>query len=304
MAASLGAVLARPAWWALALAAFLVRGGFALVLLPFVTAPSAAAIATFVAPTVNRVVFGELSIAAILTSLAIIGSLLAVVVAALGLGSWIDLALLGEASRDDELEARSTVVPMSAWRALTLRLLAHVPTLVAAGYALVRLVMETYSELLSPGDPSLPVTVRVLGRAPDAAAVLVVAWMLGEAAGGIAVRRAAAGATIRPSIRAAIAGLLRLRGVATLAVTTGAVVVVLVPLVLAVLRSVESLRVVLVGGGGTIEIAITLLILVATWILGLALLGVALAWRQVAWTAELLPEDPSGPGPEAARSPA
>jgi len=39
-----------------------------------------------------------------------------------------------------------------------------------------------------------------------------------------------------------------------------------------------------------------LLVLVAAWILGLAILGAALAWRAAAWTAEVAPGSPVSNG--------
>jgi hypothetical protein len=45
-------------------------------------------------------------------------------------------------------------------------------------------------------------------------------------------------------------------------------------------------------------VASALLVLVASWILGLAILGAALAWRSAAWTAEIAPV--AGPANDAA----
>ena len=82
-----------------------------------------------------------------------------------------------EAELADELDLRVPEVAGSAWQALGIRLLAHLPTLVAFGYAAVRLVVVTYQELLSPGNPAVPIALRVLGRAPDAIVIAVVAWL-------------------------------------------------------------------------------------------------------------------------------
>jgi hypothetical protein len=49
-----------------------------------------------------------------------------------------------------------------------------------------------------------------------------------------------------------------------------------------------------------VSIVAALVLLVATWILGLAILGAALAWRALAWTAEV--EMP--PGSDDRRAPA
>ncbi len=58
--ASLLVTLGRPAWWLLALAAFLVRGGFVVFLVPIVVLPSPLAISNVAAPFVVPMALGRI----------------------------------------------------------------------------------------------------------------------------------------------------------------------------------------------------------------------------------------------------
>jgi len=59
--------------------------------------------------------------------------------------------------------------------------------------------------------------------------------------------------------------------------------------VLAAGRAWEHLRGYLLDGADTVQLWAALTLLVATWVLGLAVLGAGLAWRATAWTAEVTP---------------
>ena len=303
MVAALAASVGRPRWWAMALAAFLVRGGIVVVLLPLIALPSASAVATMFAPTVETIAFGGHSVEAALAGAALIGLGVAILVLAAWTGTWLDDSMAREAEVAAELDLRPADDAPSAWRTLGIRLVAHVPTLVALGYAAVRIVIVTYRELLSPGDPAVPLALRVIARAPEAAAVVVVAWLVGETIGGLAARHAAEGDTVRQSIRAAIRDLLGRRGVATLVLTDAVVAGVVVLLVTVVGRAVEHVRVYLFDRLDDVSLAAALLLLVTTWLLSLAILGAALAWRSTAWTVEAAPRRPIAVEPAPADDP-
>jgi hypothetical protein len=289
MQAAIAVTLARPRWWAMALAAFLVRGGIVLVLVPLVSLPSTASVSTALAPSVAGLILGSPSLDGIfLVTLAVTLLLATLVLAALG-GSWLDLALLRDACQDEELELGWEPVRSSARRALAIRLAAHVPTLIALGFAAVRLVAATYQEFMSPGDPSLSVAARVVLRAPDAVIVLGIAWLLGEAVGAIAARRHAAGEPTGMAFRNSLRQVAGARGLATLTLTTIVLAGIVIPFQAAAGRSWEQLRVFLFEGVDALQLAAALLLLVSTWVLGLALLGAALAWRASAWTVGIAP---------------
>ena len=57
LVASLLAILSRPATWLLALATFLLRGGFLLVLAPIIVLPSAVALGNILTPLLSTIVF-------------------------------------------------------------------------------------------------------------------------------------------------------------------------------------------------------------------------------------------------------
>ena len=97
-AALVGALLvtlARPVTWPLALAAFLIRGGIVLVVLPVVVVPTPVGLGNFLAPTLLAVAFGSMSPGLIAVALAVaLGA-----VAWLVLGGWLAAALEAEGAR-------------------------------------------------------------------------------------------------------------------------------------------------------------------------------------------------------------
>jgi hypothetical protein len=117
----------------------------------------------------------------------------------------------------------------------------------------------------------------------------VIAWLLGEALGGIAARRVAEGQGFGPALRGGLGDLVRLRGVATFVVTDAVVLAILLFLVAVVGRAADHVRVYLFGGADDVSLAAALFLLVTTWVLALATLGAALAWRATAWTIETAP---------------
>lgn len=287
MRVSLVATLVRPEWWAMALAAFLIRGGFVLIVLPLISLPSVAAIATAVAPTVESLVIGGETLQGALLGAAGLVVLLGAL-SAFGLaGAWLDLALAHEVANDEELELDWRPVRESIRQAFVIRLVAHLPTAVALAYAAIRIVAVAYDELLSPGDATVPLVARIFERAPDAAAIVVLAWLAGETVGALAVRRASAGSPTRAALAASIRQVLRLRGLATFGLTTAALVGVGVPFALAVGRAWDHLRTYLLEQVDVLPLAAAMVLLVGTWVLGLSILGAGLAWRASAWTAEV-----------------
>ncbi len=289
MVAALAATLARPAWWSMALAAFLVRGGILLLLLPILTLPTPATLANTFSPTISALAFGGLNAAVVLAVLAIVAAALLVLGAGGLAGAWLDHAQLLEAATDEDLELGWTPAHASVREALALRLAAHLPTLAAVAYATFRLIGAAYDELLSPGDAALPLVLRIVERAPDALLAVGVTWLAGEAIGPLAARRAAAGASVRDALWRSTRQLLGTRGLATLSVTTLGAVAALAPFLIVAGRSWAHLRDTLFEGAHPVLVGAALLVLVATWILGLATTGAALAWRTAAWTSEVAP---------------
>jgi hypothetical protein len=297
MLASFLAALGRPDWWSMALAGFLVRGGILLLLLPLVTVPTPAQLATAFSPTVSQLAFGGAT-PVVLLGIASASIVALAILAIAGLaGSWLDREQLRAAALDDELDLGWAPLPTPLREALSVRLAAHLPTLAALSYTTFRLVGATYDELTSPGDIGVPIVLRVVERAPETVVLLVAAWLVGEAVGGLAARRLAAGYGFGGSLRAGVRQLLTRRGLATFTLMSLEIVAVVAPFLLAIGRAWEQLRdVLLLPSAPPLLLGAALLVLVASWILGLAVIGAALAWRATAWTAEMDPRAwPAGP---------
>lgn len=289
MQAAFLAALARPTWWAVALAAFLLRGGFVIALLPLIALPTTADLTTILAPTVEDVLLGGPSFGTVFGgTLLISGGLVAVY--GLGYaGSWLDVALLRGTSADPELELGWSPARPSAMLALAVRLTAHIPTTLAVGYATLRVVQAAYGELTSPGDPTITLPARVLGAIPDAILAVGVTWLLGEAVGGLAARRVAAGEGVFGAFVRSLRQVVSPRGLATLAITTLALAVLFAPFLLTVGTAWQRVRTLLFDGSDPVPVLAALLLLVSTWVLGLALAGALLAWRATAWTLQVAP---------------
>ncbi|MEO7664343.1 MAG: hypothetical protein ABIV26_04400, partial [Candidatus Limnocylindrales bacterium] len=192
-----------------------------------------------------------------------------------------------EAAADEELEDRPAPLHGSAGEALAIRLLAHLPTAAVLAVGSVRLVGETYQELIHPGDPAVPVVVRVALRVPDVVGALVVAWLAGETIGGLAVRHLAWGSGVARAFRRAVGSAVRPSGIATLVVTAVVLVAVLTGSGLAVNVAWEHLRAALVDRTTRTEAVLALGLFLTTWAGGLWLTSLALAWRSAAWTFEV-----------------
>jgi hypothetical protein len=256
-----------------------------VILLPFMSLPSPGVLANQFAPTIEALALSQPSIGSAVVwtvALTIAGGLLALLALT---GSWLDVTLAHDAAAAEELEhARPGAALSSAWRAFGLRLAAHVPTLLALGYAGVRLVMVTYQELLSPGDPAVPIALRVAGRAPEALGLLTVTWLLGEAVGGLAARQSPDIGAVY-ALRRAVRDLFDRRGIATFVVTNLVVLGTVIALVVLTGRAAERVRAIVFDRGDAVNVGAALLLLVAVWVLALAVLGAILAWRATAWSA-------------------
>jgi len=289
MQASFLAALARPGWWALALAAFLLRGGLLLIIVPIVSLPTAANVTTLIGPTVQDMLLGGPSLQSLLLGSVLLGAAFVVIYALAYAGSWLDLQLVREAAADDEVELDWSPANGSPAVGLGLRFVAHIPTALALAYASMRIVDAVYVELTTPGDTAVALPVRVLGHVPNALISLGVAWLVGEAVGGLAARRVAAGEPVSGAFARSIRQVVSPRGLATLAVTSIALAALLVPFVLSTQAAWRNARVSLYDG---LDPAITLaavVLLVGTWVLGLTVLGALLAWRATAWTLQIAP---------------
>jgi hypothetical protein len=192
--------IGRPAWWLMALATFLLRGGIVVVVLPILTLPSALALSNTFGPVVVPLALGRIEPAIVLGTLAVVVALLAWLIAGGRIAAAIDVALVREASAAavDEGIAPATVqsgpprlgASGLVWRVLAIRLIAWLPLALAVGLGVARIVEVTYVELTRPVDVTTPIVVRVAGEVVSHLGLIVIAWALGEVVGGVATRRA------------------------------------------------------------------------------------------------------------------
>ena len=286
LAAALLATLSRPAWWAPALAGFLVRGGLLLVLLPIVRLPTTAGLANELGPMLVGFVFGGPSVAVLVLVGVVVVVGLGWLVAGGLLGGWLDLALVREAGATEELDGVPAAPSGDAVRAWVARVVAHVPTVVVIAWGAVSLVDAAYQELIRPGDAALPVPVRVAFRIPLVVALLVASWAAGEAAGGLAVRHLAWGESLPRAVGRGFRALVRPSALVTLVLTNGALAAAIVGSATAAGIAWDHLRIVLLDGGTGTEVRLALLVFSLTWLAGLWLIALAATWRATAWTFE------------------
>lgn len=289
--------LAVPATWPLALAAFLLRGGLPLVLLPIVVLPSPIGLGNVLAPMLTAVALrgdsGELVAGLGLVVLpfaawVVVGGLIAAMLEA----EAVRLAVCADDEDADAVafagarpDARSSATTIAA-RILGARLVAHLPTVAAMAAGSVVLVMVAYGELTSPVDVSTPIVIRVLRGAPAAVVAVVTFWMLGEILGSLAARRIVNdGAGMRRALREAGIELVRhpLTVLVRSLVPTAALVLLLVPSILAASAAWAIVQAALRSGLDPVAVPAVGLF-VGVWTLGLLLIGITSAWRGAVWS--------------------
>lgn len=296
LVASLLVTLARPATWALALATFLVRGGFLLVLAPIVVLPTAVELGNLMAPVLTTLLFR--GVTPLIALLQVVGGV-AFMIWLLGGGlvaAAAETEVVRRVAADDEVwlpGERSRLAPAAhpTRRVLLVRLAAYLPLLlVALPLSSYRLVLVGYHELTSPSAGGLPLAIRIALGAPDAVALLVVTWLLGEMVGALAARRVVlAGDGARRAIGWAIGRLARrpVRNLALSVVPLVPLAVILVIVGTAGSATWDALRAALSIGGDRLLALLLLVVLVALFAGGLLLIGVASAFRAAVWTVDV-----------------
>jgi hypothetical protein len=284
-------VLAHPLTWPVALAGFLARGGIFALLLPIVVLPTPSGIADVIAPALTSFAFGLVS-PSFIVLVAIGAAFVAAWVLVGGVaGAWADVELVREAAEDEE-PGGAIVVPTRhlVLRALAVRLLASVPLGFALAFGAAEIVNAAYAELTTPFEVVTPLFVRVLGDVPGSIALVVAAWTLCEAAGGLAVRHVLLGGkAIVPALRDGWLDLVRrpLSSIGTLVVTDVAVVAAVVASGVAAGAAWSWARFEMLDREAAAG-AVAVVVLVAVWMGGLVLVSAVVAWRGVAWTAEAI----------------
>ncbi len=304
-------VLARPATWALALLGFLARGGIVVLLLPIVVAPTTSGVADIVAPAATPTYLGAGVTAALIVLVTVVAALAAAWLVLGGLaGAWADVELVREVAADDEFGSNDVALALPGDRrhpvvaAFAVRLISSIPLAVALVIAGAEIATASYAELTSPVEVVTPLFVRILSDVPGGIALVVVAWALCEAAGGAAVRHLLLrGATIPGALRDGWLGFLRrpVAMLATLLVTDAAVAVAVVSTALASSVAWSWARYAVLARE-LVQMPIAVIALVAIWLGGLVLVGVATAWRAASWTLEVARADAAAPRAQSSES--
>jgi len=304
---ALMAALGRPAWWILALAGFLVRGGIVVFFLAIVSLPSPLAISNVLAPIVTPIYFGTVEPGVV----ALIATAIVTLVAWLLAGTWFAAATEVVLARDALAVAGDEGLPIAPsggprrlviTRAATAHLLALVPLAVAIGLGSIGILEVAYRELVNPSDAS-PIVPRVIAGAWLPVGVIVITWVVGDIVGGLAARRVVLlDESVLPAVGRAALDLVR-RPVGSLVVPLGTTVVLALDLlaVLLVLTIVWSdVRDRLnQPSGDVVATTLTLLTFGGAWCLALIVTGLIASWRSVAMSFEterVAAAAPSRPG--------
>jgi hypothetical protein len=298
LVASLLVTLARPVTWPLALATFLLRGGIVLVLAPIVVLPSAVGLGNVLTPLLSTLVFHGFTPSITFLLAVVVGGTLAWLLG----GGVVAAAAESEHARrvaaDDEAwagaasGARVIVQPAAhpAWRVLAVRLIAHLPLLLALSWGAIRIVTVAYRELSVPSDVTMPLVLRVIGAAPDAIGTVLGAWLVGETIGAIGARHVILfGERVPTALGRAVVHLVRrpLRTVALAVLPLVPLALVLIVVGLAGSATWEALRGALSFGSNSLVTLALVLLLVGLFAGGLLLIAVTSAWRGAIWTIEV-----------------
>ena len=287
--------LVRPAAWAFGLLAFLAGGGLALAAWPILVLPTPTGLQNALGNPINSLVFGAPSGPLLAMLVGGLAAALAVLVTGLLLGAWAERQLIVvalEAAADEGILAPAPDLDGAPGpvRIAVVRLLALAPVAVALLLAWRPVYDVTYRELTLPGNLATPLPIRVLGEVPWVVAGILVAWLLGDAAAAVAVRRLVI--ERRPVLVAWLLGWADLvrrphRVIPTALVGAGVLLLLTVPGLLAAAVGWARVRDVVLEGRDVTTTVIALVTWVGTWLGTLVLAGIGQAFRSAAWTLEL-----------------
>lgn len=296
LAASLIAVLDRPSTWPLALAAFLIRGGWLLVVAPIVVLPTAVGLANVIAPLLEDVAFGRRTGELFVLVALVLGGALAWLIGGGVLAAAAEAEAVRRLAADADLPGDAsgsrTDTWGAAWRVAALRLVAHIPFGIALVWGAARLATVGYAELTVPSDVTVPAVWRIIAGAPDAVVAIVVTWLFGETIGALATRRVVlAGDPARVALRRSIGLFFRspLRPSALAVLSTLVTVVVIAVTGLAAGAALDQVRSGFASGDASVGTTALLVVFVGLFAGGLVLVGLTSAWRIAIWTMDTVP---------------
>jgi hypothetical protein len=276
-----------PTSWIVALAGFLARGGFVLLALPILILPSSADVVTAATPIVSRLLLGTWQVEAAIVAAAIVGIVSVAVVGLLLIGGAADSWIVTAAA--DELgHGRVGAARPSSSRLAAAWLLGQLPFIAVAAFALGPLYDATYLELTAPGDPAASLSARVLARIPGVAVSVVGVGLVSGMLAAMAVRQVALeGTSLWMAVPAAVRAIARrpIDAIVAMAGSLLAVAFLVSPAVLASSVAFTGLQGLVADGTDGLLLGAAVVLLAASWLGGLLLMGVASAWRSFAWTA-------------------
>ena len=287
--------LVRPASWAFGLLAFLAGGGLVLAAWPILVLPTPTGLQNALGNPISSLVFGAPSAPLLAMLVGGLVGALAVVGAGLLMGAWAErqlIAIAVEAAADEGIVAPAPDLDGAPGivRIAIVRLLALAPVAVALLLAWRPVYDVTYRELILPGNLATPLPIRVLGEVPWVLIGIAVAWLLGDAAAAVGVRRLVI--ERRPVLVAWLLGLADLirrphRVIPTALVGVSVLLLLTVPALLAAAVGWTRVRDVVLEGRDVTTTLIALVTWVGTWLGALVLAGIGQSFRSATWTLEL-----------------
>ncbi len=292
--------LVRPLAWLLGLTGFLAGGGLLLVTAPVAVLPTPTGIQNALGGPVSTLVVGTPSPTMVLLIGGSVVAGLGLLIGGLVVGAWAERHLIGlqlEAAGDEGL-----LVPPGidgapgALRVAVVRAFALLPVVAVFIVAWQPLYDAAYHELVLPDDLTTPLGLRVLGDVPWVVAATLGAWVLGDAAAALAVRRLVVGR--RPILVAWLLGWVDIvrrpvRVIATAAFGIAVLTLLTAPSMVAAAAGWDRVREVMTHPDDALGTLTTVAIWVAVWLGGLVLAGVGAAARAAAWTLESTPVAPA-----------
>lgn len=283
-----------------ALAGYLVRGGILVLLIPSVVLPSLLGLAAFTGVDAfgidGRASVWLLLLVAAVAIAASVWLLLAVVV-----GSLVDVWMI-EATLDTAGHGARRPRPLPGLGLILdlagLRILCSLPLIGSILAAAPQVYTAGYNELTNPTNLTTPFVARVFGDAAPAFALIGAAWLVSEVVGAIAVRRVVlTGDGAWRSLGATLAQIARRPATtgATVTVSYGAAALAAAIAVVATAAAFDLVRVAARNDAAadfpTAALHFVLLLLASVgvgvaWVVGLAVSGIASAWRSAAFTEE------------------
>jgi len=283
-----------------ALAGYLVRGGILVLLIPSVVLPSLLGLAAFTGVDAfgidGRASLWLLSLVAAVAVAASVWLLLAVVV-----GSLVDVWLI-EATLDAAGHGTRRPRPLPGLGLILdlagLRIMCSLPLIGSILAAAAQVYTAGYNELTNPTNLTTPFVARVFGDAAPAFVLIGAAWLVSEVVGAIAVRRVVlTGDGVWLSIWTTLVQIAR-RPVTTAATVIVSYTAAALSAAIAIVATAAAFDLVGVAARNdaaadfpTVALHFVLLLLASVgvgvaWVVGLAVCGVASAWRSAAFTEE------------------